>query len=170
MIANHFPIQPDQAPRKRFRGQKRYYRRVLQKARMFSLPLEDDHWFDFWHYHADWPGYGNLGWQHRKLHIEALCLVFQNITQQVREYSKPYQTWIYLDLQDAGQDAVYFHTPNPNQDNFPVQLPNVNWDFSDLEEFLAQWLSSLPLRAGVGTWRNNQHFYVYSMAHGHALE
>ena len=170
MIENNFPVRPDQAPRKRFRGKRRYYRRVLQKAQTFSLSLGGGGWFDAWHYHADWPGYGNLGWRHRKLHIEALCLVFRNISLQVADSSSPYQLWLYLDLQDAGQDAVYFHTPNPNQANFPMVLPNVTWGFSELEQLLAQWLAPLPLRAGIGVWEGNQQFYVYSMAHGHPPE
>jgi hypothetical protein len=41
-------------------------------------------------------------------------------------------------------DVVYIHTPNPNDDNFPIKLVNVNWnptipiaykDLIDLDEF-----------------------------------
>jgi hypothetical protein len=170
MIADHFPTHPERAPQKRFRGQKRYYRRVFHEAQQFSLSLEEEDWYDLWHYHADWPGYGNLSWRQRRSHIEALCCVFLNIAQQAQTCSKPYQLWMYFDLQEAGQDAVYFHTPNPNSSNFPVRLTGVTWGFSAIESFLSDMLSSLPLRAAVGTGKNAGHFSVYSPARGHSLE
>ena len=174
MIENHFSFRPKQAHSKRFRGQKRYYRRVMQKAQTSSLSLGNDDWFDCWHYHADWPGYGNLGWQHRRSHIEALCLVFRNIAQKVKSYSKPYQLWITLDLLDAGQDAVFFHTPNPQSDlpshsRFPLQLSEVEWGFSEMEEFLGTRLSAMPLRAGIGVGKYRQ-IHIYSPSYGHPLE
>lgn len=31
--------------------------------------------------------------------------------------------------QDAGLDAVYIHTPNPNGDNFPRKLASIDWHY-----------------------------------------
>src|SRR3546814_19062269 len=40
----------------------------------------------------------------------------------------PYQSWIYIQDDDSSQDAVYFHTKNPNADNFPVDFSFVDFD------------------------------------------
>jgi hypothetical protein len=32
-----------------------------------------------------------------------------------------------FDTADAGQDAVYLHTPNPNHENFPYRFEGVVW-------------------------------------------
>ncbi len=34
----------------------------------------------------------------------------------------------HIDDEDAGVDAVFIHTPNPNEDNFPLKVENLNWD------------------------------------------
>ncbi|PQV62426.1 hypothetical protein B1R32_1361 [Abditibacterium utsteinense] len=100
--------------------------------------------------------------------------MFHNITHQLESYSKPYQMWICLDLEDAGQDAVFFYTPNPQSDlpshsPFPLQLPDVNWGFSEMEKFLHAWLSPMPLRAGIGKGKDRR-IYIHSTAYRHPLK
>ena len=65
-----------EAPRQRFRGKKRHFRRILRKASEFQL--HESPWWNSWHYHADWEGWGNLRWTYRR---EALALVFRRIAQ-----------------------------------------------------------------------------------------
>ena len=156
---------------RRFRGQKRYYETIQSKAQDFVPDLSPEHWYDFWHYHADWPGYGNLGWKHRKAHIAAHCLVFATFIRLLADYSQPYQLWLYFDVEDSGQDAVYFHTPNPNGDgdHFPAVLSRVQWGVPALEQYLSSVLG-MPLRAGIEKWPSGSMFYVYSPSHGEALE
>ena len=128
--------------RRRFRGQRRYYQKIQSKAQDFLPDLSPDHWYDFWHYHADWPGFGNLGWKHRKAHIAAHCMVFAAFIRLLANHSDPYQLWLYFDVEDSGQGAVYFHTPNPNGngDHFPATLSDVQWGVPALEQYLSDVL------------------------------
>jgi len=176
--ANLLPSHPskprggNRPGRRKIRGQKQYYRRIMQKAQGFVPDLAPDHWYDYWHYHADWPGYGNLSWKHRKAHLAAYCEVFKTFIRLTAEYPLPFQLWLYLDVEDSGQDAVYFHTPNPNGDgnHFPDKLPEVQWGLPMLEKYLSELLG-MPLRAGRGEYPGGQSSYmIYSPAHGEPLE
>jgi hypothetical protein len=102
-------------------------------------------WFDFWHTHIDWDGEGNKSWNVRKEFLEKLLTEFGNVKSELKKYPNEYQTWILIDENDSGQDAIYIHTKNPNSENFPlkvqmeknIQCLNQNlWDFmkkTDLE-------------------------------------
>ena len=63
------PIHPELAPRGRFRGQRRYFRGVHRRAAAFHPDPHPGAWWNFWHYHADWPGWGNRGWRYRREHL-----------------------------------------------------------------------------------------------------
>lgn len=120
MLHELLPPNRKEAPRKKLRGVRRYFRGVFSKVESFTLDVTDGVWYDFWHYHPDWYGYGNLNWSMRARHLEALARSFGRFAQQLSQFHEPYQLWIYLDVQDAAQDAVYVHTPNPNRDDFPM--------------------------------------------------
>src|SRR6478735_4039016 len=64
-------------PKRRLRGQRRYIRGVQRRAASFNVDLRPDAWWDLWHYHADWDGWGNRGWSLRCAHLRALATVFQ---------------------------------------------------------------------------------------------
>lgn len=85
-------------------------------------------WWDLWHYHSDWDGWGNRAWYLRRAHVSALAKVFQTIASRRAEFHTPFQTWISLSGFDAGTDATYLHTPNPNHQNFPLRLPDIRFD------------------------------------------
>jgi hypothetical protein len=95
---------------------------------LFDLDLRPDMWWDLWHYHADWDGWGNRGWRLRCEHLRALATVFQAIASRSQEFHLPFQAWIFLSGVDAGADATYLHTPNPNAQNFPLRLPEIRFD------------------------------------------
>ena len=170
-----YPQKPDEYHerdrQKHFRGQKRYYQQVYRKAQAFVPDLTPDHWYDFWHYHADWPGRGNLCWKHRRAHIAAHCQVFKTFVRLTADYSLPYQLWIELPIGDARQDAVYFHTPNPNGDgnHFPTTLVHVEWGLPALEQYFSKVLE-MSLRAGIGRSPRGDTFFIYSPLHGTSLE
>lgn len=109
--------------RKRFRGKRRYFKSMLNEAIAFSIRPAPDPWFDLWHYHADRPGWGNLSWKYRRHHLQALAVVFRKIASEAPRLEKPFQLWMLLSGRDAGEAAVYLHTPNPNSgSHFPVRL------------------------------------------------
>lgn len=115
-------------PKRRLRGQGRYFRGVERRAASFELDVRADAWWDHWHYHADWEGWGNRGWRLRRAHLGALITVFQAIASRRAELHVPFQAWIFLSGADAGADATYLHTPNPNAENFPLRLPGIRFD------------------------------------------
>ncbi len=137
-----------QAPRKHFRGKKAYFRRVHHDAAHFAIHPASDDWWDLWHYHADWRGWGNLRWRYRREHLRALVTVFQKIAAASEQFSTPFQTWIYLSGRDAGEDATYLHTPNRNGTAFPVELRNVTWGPSPLTPLFQEWLPGFSVRVG----------------------
>src|SRR5687768_13346779 len=107
------------APRGRFRGRRRYFRRVHRNAAAFQLAITPDAWWDLWHYHADWPGWGNVRWRYRVEHLRALARVFRTIAEARDRFHTPFQLWLLLSGDDAAEDAVYLHTPNANDTPFP---------------------------------------------------
>jgi hypothetical protein len=93
------------APSKKFRNQPRYFRKAMRAAGAFELsPVEERRW-DYWHYHADWDGYGNLSWDVRLAYLGALAIVFRKIALERASFETPFQLWMYLSGNDAGQDT-----------------------------------------------------------------
>ena len=170
MIENVFVPSLKNAPRKKFRGKKRYFRKILDEAHSFSPSLGADDWYDMWHYHADWGGYGNLSWKYRLKHIEALCIIYKKFIENLPEFKKPYQLWIYLNQNDSGQDAVFFHTPNPNENNFPCKFNDAQWDISPIEVFFSKILSLPRIRCCQQEGEGSKIFMIYSPDHGVPFE
>ncbi|HLN60831.1 MAG TPA: ankyrin repeat domain-containing protein, partial [Symbiobacteriaceae bacterium] len=157
-----------EAPRKKLRGLRRYFRRVFARAESETLELEADHWFDLKHYHADRYGYGNLSWPMRARHLEAMATVFKRYARELSQFEKPYQLWIYLNTRDAGQDAVFVHSPNPQHDDFPVLLDDADWGITEVSRYFEGLLPGFRLRAG--RWGNSECYYVYASGVGVPLE
>jgi len=84
-------------------------------------------WYDFWHIHLDWWGQGNRNIEEHRKYIILYLQLMNRFVEQAKAFDKPWQTWLLVDLDDSSQDALYFHTPNPNQDNFPFGFDGVNW-------------------------------------------
>ncbi|MDR0140211.1 hypothetical protein RFW18_20840 [Metabacillus idriensis] len=115
---------------KKIRGKKRYFRNLWREVEegYNYLQFDNDAWFDFWHTHLDFFGIGNQSNKLRREHIKAQMALYKHLLKKLEIFDKPYQSWIYLDNKDAGMDAVYIHTPNPNDDNFPFTIENLNWN------------------------------------------
>ncbi|MGJ7913844.1 hypothetical protein, partial [Neobacillus sp. LXY-1] len=125
---------------KKFRGKKRYFRNIWRQVNNINLELDNESWFEFYHIHLDWEGVGNGSVHIRREHIKAYLALYKRVLNELNMFEKPFQSWILLDEGDSGQDAVYIHTPNPNRDNFPLKVEELNWNcniptfFSDLIE------------------------------------
>jgi len=146
---------PSHAPTKRFRGKRRYFEAVRRDATAFEVNVSPDAWWDLWHYHADWPGWGNLRWSYRLEHIRALCTVFKNIARARRTFPKPFQSWILISGESASQDATYLHTPNANGTPFPMKPTNIDWKGSSLGAVFAELLPEYALHVGVHVVSNS---------------
>jgi hypothetical protein len=144
----------ENAPLRKLRGGRRYFAGVQRKADALVISSTPTDWWNLWHYHADWPGWGNRGWRYRLPHIRALATVFRKICLARAASSSPFQAWIVLDGEDAGQDATYLHTPNPYQTQFPMVLANVEWGTSALQSTMAALLPDFGLEIGWTRTRN----------------
>jgi len=114
---------------KKFRDKKRYYRNLEKYAANFRLELGGpNHWYDFWHQHFDWEGRSNQIGRERVKHIKAIFTAFEKVLEQLKDYKDPCQAWLSFSARRPTQDALYFHTPNPNQDNFPYQFNGFEWN------------------------------------------
>ncbi len=67
-----------------------------------------------------------------------------------------FQTWLEIDAVDGSQDALYFHTPNPNHlrrdppvETFPCNFEGVKWDVNPPNLF-AQFVDHSRMLVGVG--------------------
>ncbi|MFJ8261011.1 hypothetical protein ACIQ4I_03485 [Rummeliibacillus sp. NPDC094406] len=115
---------------KKFRGKKRYFRNLWREARIkyYDLEFGKGSWFDLWHTHLDFYGHGNTSLKIRKEQIKAYIALHNDFLEKLQEFEKPYQLWIEIVDEEAGSDAIYLHTPNPNEDNFPFKIDNLNWN------------------------------------------
>ena len=152
---------------------------MRQDAESFRIEATPEAWWDLWHYHSDWPGWGNRRWRYRSEHIRALATVFTKIIQRADAFATPFQAWIYLSGRDAGEDATYLHTPNGNKTPFPVALAgDINWGHQPLLRLFSRLLPNLPLRVGESKIfdqyaeppRVVTSFFIYSPGVGVPLE
>ncbi len=164
------------APRKKFRGKARYFRKITRSAREFSLAPGVGPYCDFWHYHADWPGWGNISWSIRFAHIKALAEVFCTIDKSRNFISKPFQCWILIVGRDAGEDATFLHTPNANGTIFPFIPEMVDWHDDRLLPVFKDLLPDYTLRIGHVRSLDEEEgmayssFFIYSPEVGVPLE
>jgi hypothetical protein len=110
---------PDQWPKK---ATKLYYHRLRSKARAFKLPLKGDgeQWFDLWHTHFDWYGFGELSSVDRRRHLRFAFTAFARACADLRDWGQPYEAFVNIGLHSPASDAIYVHSPNPNGTEFPI--------------------------------------------------
>jgi hypothetical protein len=124
-------------PRGKVRGRRGYYRSLRREAESFSVKPSE--WYDYMHWHVDWSGVGNLRWKERREHLSALFTMFRRVVAETDSLTSPYQVWLQVDASDSAQDAVYLHTPNPNEHNFPNTFEGVVWE-APIPERLRQFI------------------------------
>jgi hypothetical protein len=171
----HLSLHPSKAPQRKLRGKKRYFGRIIRKAESFSISPQAGDWWEFWHYHADWHGWGNLGWRLRLEHLRALVIVFRRICGAKMQFSTPFQTWIHLDADDAGHDATFLHSPNKNRDNFPWKPEKIKSSTSELDPLVRKLFSDMSIRVVLldrseSSSRPNTSCIIYSPDVGVPLE
>ncbi len=106
---------------RKIRGQRRYFNTLLNgDLEKYFDRLAFNSWFDFWHDHPDWYGLGKKSWKAREPHLKALLRRFEFLKRKLSDRKEDFQTFCIIDIDDSSQDAIYIHTRNPNQDNFPT--------------------------------------------------
>lgn len=111
----------------KLRGIKKYFLKLDKLVESTNLSFTENDWYDLWHTHYDWNGYGNKNRKYRNEHLKTGIKVFKKILNQAKMFTKPYQCWMAINKNDSSQDTIYFHTKNPNHDNFPYDLTKIVW-------------------------------------------
>lgn len=96
-----------------------YYRRLRRRSDNFRVDLAAKVWCDLWHTHFDWKGFGDLGWVHRRRHLNALLRALAHARTELAVASVPHQLFALVHPGSSADDALYVHTPNPNGTEFP---------------------------------------------------
>ncbi|HCS20924.1 MAG TPA: hypothetical protein DIW47_10270 [Bacteroidetes bacterium] len=108
---------------KKQRGLKRYYKRLATENdldRVKWLNLNDPNaWFDNWHLHFDWKGYGDTSFKRREPHLDKLFRHFYLLEQRINAFKKDFQLYAIILDYSSYDDALFLHTKNPNNNNFP---------------------------------------------------
>ena len=114
---------------KKHRGLKRYYRNLAIKNDFDNMPWLDlgnsKTWFDNWHLHFDWKGYGNDSLKRRKPHLDKLFRHFNILVDRAKEIKTDFQLYSVLLDSDSSGDALFLHTPNPNNSQFPFKVADL---------------------------------------------
>ena len=114
---------------KKHRGLKRYYRSLALKNDFDKITWLDlnnpEMWFDKWHMHFDWRGYGNDSFKRRKPHLDKLFRHFDILIDKTKKLKIDFQLYsILLDF-DSSSDALFLHTSNPNNSQFPFEISDM---------------------------------------------
>lgn len=159
---------------KKRRGLKRYYKKLSQcnEWSYWCKHLSDSTaWCNFSHQHFDWKGYGDIRWKERKAHLDVLFKHFLIIADYLKNQRRHYQMFAILYLRDSGQDALFFHTPNPYSD-FPYKVIE-KYTFgiiSSRENPLINYLRELENQGfTILTFENQEDFIVYKKGVGESL-
>ena len=136
---------------KKPRGVLRRAKQMLAKAKKFTVTISPSNWFHYSHEHWDWDGIGGTGSLIHGLTLEAHTHIFRAYAEALRDFPKPFQLFLSVELNPTGQDAVYLHSPNPNSE-FPALFQDVSWGIPELESLLSQWLREFDLVVGKRGW------------------
>ncbi|WP_155590879.1 hypothetical protein [Lysinibacillus cavernae] len=156
---------------KKFRGKKRYFRNLWQEttaAEQYNLDFGKEGWFDLWHTHLDFYGLGNNSLKIRREHLKAHIALHHSLLEKLGTLGKPYQLWIEFVDEDAGLDSVYMHTPNPNGDNFPLKIDNINWN-CPVPRYFKDLINLNKFNVGHYKWESNNNYIIQSKNNGITL-
>ena len=114
---------------KKFRGKKRYFLNLQKEtaAAHHNLDFSNEGWFNLWHAHLDFEGVGNRSIKVRRQHVKAHLSLYKSLVERLESSELSFQSWVVLNNAEAGHDAVYIHTPNPHEDNFPFKVEHIKW-------------------------------------------
>lgn len=82
----------------------------------------EKNWFSFYHQHVYNKDYTNKSWKSRKQHLDALFCLFLKYEEKVKDMNRDFQLWININELDSDDDAIYLHTENQNNSDFPYKI------------------------------------------------
>jgi hypothetical protein len=134
---------------KKRRGLRRYYKNLatqndFESWDRFNFRDDPEHWFDLWHWHFDWSGLGNDSFKRRRPHLDKLFRHFDIIVEKVEHLKLEFQLFAIINDKNSASDAVYLHTPNPNDSEFPLTWDNLSEECTLKNRDLIGYLNRLP--------------------------
>jgi len=129
------------------RGLKRYYKNLeikndLDKATWLDFDNPET-WFDNWHVHFDWKGYGNDSFKRRKPHLDKLFRHYDLLVDKTKKLKTDFQLYsIILDF-DSSSDALFLHTPNPTNSQFPFKIMDLQLTTTLTNKQLNDYINNL---------------------------
>jgi len=130
---------------KKQRGLKRYYKNLTIKNDVYKIDWLDqgnpDTWVYSWHLHFDQKGYGNNSFKKRKPHLDKLFRHFDILVDKTKNIKTNFQLYAILVDKHSRSDALFLHTPNPNNSQFPFKVANLK---------LTTTLTNKPLNEYIG--------------------
>lgn len=131
----------------RHRGLKRYYKRLaLQNDfdKMAWLNLADPNaWFDNWHIHFDKKGFGNNSFKRRKPHLDKLFRHFDLLADKTKQINADFQLYSIIFDYESYSDALFLHTVNPNNSQFPFKIEELSAQTTLKNKQLDEYLGEL---------------------------
>jgi hypothetical protein len=132
---------------KKHRGLKRYYKNLATENDLDNATWLDfdnsETWFDNWHLHFDWKGYGNDSFKRRKPHLDKLFRHFDLLEDKTKKLKTDFQLYsILLDF-DSYSDALFLHTPNPNNSQFPLKISDLQLTSTLTNQQLNEYIDNL---------------------------
>lgn len=83
------------------------------------------------------------------------------LLEELQTFEKPYQSWIEIVDEDASLDAIYIHTRNPNEGNFPLKIENLNWNCT-VPKYLKDIIDLKEFNVGHYKWDSYNNYIVQS--------
>ena len=132
---------------KKHRGLKRYYRNLetendLEKSKWLNFD-DSETWFDNWHLHFDWKGYGNNNFKRRKPHLDKLFRHFDLLVDKTEKLKVEFQLYAVLLDFKSHSDALFLHTPNPNNSQFPFKVSDLHKTTTLKNKLLNEYIDNL---------------------------
>lgn len=152
---------------KKLRGKKRYYRNLMnvEISSWFNLQDPEKDWFSFYHQHIFNKDFANKSWKSRKQHLDALFYLFSKYEEKVKEMNRDFQLWININELDSEDDAIYLHTENPQDSDFPYKIDFFTDRISantNLEEYLKEKdFKTLRFITLDGEQKESINYYLY---------
>ena len=132
---------------KKHRGNKRYYRNLaiendIDKFTWLDLSSTDT-WKKNWHQHFDWYGYGNESFKRRKPHLDKLFRHLDILVDKTKNLQSDFQLYTVLLDFHSSSDALFLHTPNPNNSQFPFKVSDLQLTTTLTNKQLNDYVNSL---------------------------
>jgi hypothetical protein len=100
-------------------------------------------WFDNWHIHFDWYGYGNYSFKKRKPHLDKLFRHFEILADKTKEIKTDFQLYAIILDHDSKSDALFLNTLNKNVRKKPFNISELKTESNLTNKQLDDYIKSL---------------------------